>query len=62
MNLVVTWKLNFATCLSFCGNRSQIVCYVILLDSEFVFIENVSNILHMWINQLGYRKLDKEFK
>ena len=23
MNLVVTWKLNFATCLSFCGNRSH---------------------------------------
>ena len=24
MNLVVTWKLNFATCFSFCGNRSHI--------------------------------------
>ena len=30
MNLVVTWKLNFATCLSFCGNRSQLVKYYVL--------------------------------
>ena len=25
MNLVITWKLNFATCLSFCGNRSHML-------------------------------------
>ena len=22
--MVITWKLNFATCLSFCGNRSRV--------------------------------------
>ena len=27
MNLLITFKLDFATCLSFCGNRPHIICF-----------------------------------
>ena len=39
MNLVVTWKLHFATYLSFCGNRSHL----------FYFIYFFKNLIYLFI-------------
>ena len=46
MNLVITWKWNFATCLLFCGNRSHIALSLLSADSMYQFF-NWYLLLHM---------------
>ena len=57
MNLVKTLKLNFATCLSFCGNRSQfytLVCFSLLLNVDITIYPNTQTLTVYMLHRSTY--------
>ena len=56
MNLLKTWKCNFVTCLSFCGNRSQIENNEQYVTSTPNISEDVTQI-HVVVKKISLAKL-----